>query len=372
MSSPEPRLPDDIYPDHNKPHIAVILGAGFSRCAGLPLQKQFLDDLLTDEPPDPRNRVITEAITKFFEFTFGWQKGTPLPELEDIFTMIDLSAGSGHALGTRYPPRVLRALRRMLIHRVFSILDRRFNHSADIQELLVQLFKADSNTCFIVLNWDIVLEKHMQAIGRAASYEANELPWNGPPAPSPFPVRVAKVHGSANWVYCDNCRQVFDDQDSKLSLDINAGLLDDDFRLFDSIWPADGIKNLTGRVNRDCTNCRSPVGPHIATFSYRKSFRSTAFTRSWAAAETNLSQANRWLFVGYSLPHADFEFAHLLKTAELKLARPDLRPIRMHVIVKDDADAERRFRQMFGTALEPVEQAGLQNYLKHGIGGLVT
>jgi hypothetical protein len=367
MRRPIPRLPTELYPDHDKPHVAVILGAGFSRCAGLPLQAQFADELLTNEPDDRRNQVITAAIQEFLGFTFGWQPSTPLPALEDIFTMIDMSAGTGHALGTQNTPRRLRALRRLLIYRVFSILDRRFRTSPEINELLTRIFSSDPNPSFIVLNWDIVLERHLQALYKEFSYEADEFPWNGV-FRSGLLIRLIKVHGSSNWVYCDNCRQVFFDPDEKLSLAINAGLLDDDFKMFDETWPNDGIASLTGPTNRDCPRCRSPVGPHIATFSYRKSFRSAAFAQSWAKAEQALSGANRWLFVGYSLPHADYEFAHMLKTAELKLARPSLRPIRMDVVLKKDKAAEARYRQMFGSAIANVSQAGLDGYVRRGLG----
>lgn len=367
MSIPVPRLPTEVYPDHGKPHIAVVLGAGFSHCAGLPLQAQFADELLTNSPDDRRNQVITAAIGEFLRFTFGWRPRTPLPALEDIFTMIDLSAGTGHALGTLNTPRRLRALRRMLIHRVFSILDRRFQLSPEIRDLLTRILACDMSASFIVLNWDIVLERHLQELNREAVYEAGEFPWNGPIGSAPFITRVIKVHGSSNWVYCDNCRQVFSDADRKLSLVINAGLLDDDFKLFDETWPDNGIASLTGLTNRDCPRCRSPVGPHIATFSYRKSFRSAAFAQSWARAEEVLSSANRWLFVGYSLPNADYEFAHMLKTAELKLARPTLRPVRINVVLKRDKAAEERFRKMFGSAIAKVSHSGLEGYMKRGL-----
>ena len=362
VSIPAPRLPTD-YTDHDKPRIAVILGAGFSRCAGLPLQAEFADELLTNVPDDRRNRIITSAIDEFLKFTFGWSSGTTLPALEDIFTMIDLSAGTGHALGRPNTPRRLRALRRMLIHRVFSILDRRFKHAPEIDALINRTFARDPNPSFIVMNWDIVLERHLQDWGRGITYQADECPWGGNYSAGAQLTPVIKVHGSSNWVYCDNCRQVYWDPDRKLSLHINAGLEDEDFKLFDAQWTNGAIHG-----QHNCPRCGLPVGPHIATFSYRKSFRSAAFAMSWARAEEALSAANRWLFVGYSLPHADFEFTHLMKTAELKIAKTNLRPIRMDVVLKNDKAAEVRFRQMFGSAISSVSQAGLGGYVKRGLG----
>jgi NAD-dependent SIR2 family protein deacetylase len=348
-----------------KQRVAVILGAGFSRCADLPLQSEFSAELLRSDRDDEIGQVISTAITRFVEFTFGWRSGDQLPPLEDIFTTIDLSANTGHAVGRSYPPKKLRALRRFLIHRVFTILDRRFHRSRPISDLIRNLRHRDRAAAFIVLNWDIVLEKHLQDGGRrhTIAYHVNEKPWRNGSGPQEGPEEsIIKVHGSANWVYCDNCRQIFYDLDQKLSLRINASLTDDDLRLFDSDWPAGRLEKISNR-RPDCPDCRSAVGPHIATFSYRKSFRTAAFTQSWIAAEAALSEADRWLFVGYSLPQADYEFAHLLKTAELKLARNRSRPKRIDVVVRNDEKAEERYRQMFGTAIAHVEQGGLEGYL---------
>lgn len=345
-------------------HVAVILGAGFSHCASLPTQKDFSRELLTGEDTNQLDQVISRAIKGFLEFAFGWAPGDPVPPLENIFTMIDLSSGTGHALGPRYQPKRLRALRRLLIFRVFSILDRRYKHSETIDQLLKGLYAFDPNTSFVVLNWDIVLERHLEdgELQRRIGYGVNELPWYGNAHSKSAQVKIIKVHGSANWVYCDSCRQIYFDRYRKLAMHIRAGISSGDLRLFDPFWD---IEQNHERM-ASCPECNSPVGPHIATFSYRKSFRTAAFTASWAAAEDALSKADRWLFVGYSLPAADYEFIHLLKTAELKSARSNERPIRMHVVLKDDSDAEARYRQMFGSAIALFERGGLAQYLRTG------
>lgn len=332
------------------------------------MQSEFVTELLSNDPDNEINRAITAAVKRFLTFTFGWQPRTTLPTLEDIFTMIDLSAATGHALGSQNFPKRLRALRRMLIHRVFTILDRRFSMSSDITRLLDRIYDEDDKVIFVVLNWDVVLERHLDQlrVSRPFAYAVNERPWSGPTRRRSHSTYILKVHGSANWVYCDNCRQVFYDPYSKLALHIKAGLSDDDFKLFDDAWPDGKIERMGGR-EQACIDCNLPVGPHIATFSYRKSFRSAALTRSWATAEEKLTAANRWLFIGYSLPQADYEFVHLLKTAELKLARQHLRPIKIDVVVRNDDQAESRFRQVFGSAINVIEQNGLSGYLRGGL-----
>jgi hypothetical protein len=45
------------------------------------------------------------------------------------------------------------------------------------------------------------------------------------------------------------------------------------------------------------------------------------FEQSWLSAERLLRDADKWVFIGYSLPPADYEFKHLLK--RVQLARGD-------------------------------------------------
>ena len=43
--------------------------------------------------------------------------------------------------------------------------------------------------------------------------------------------------------------------------------------------------------------------------------------KTWFDAEDLLREAKNWVFVGYSLPEADYEFKYLLKRIELSKIR---------------------------------------------------
>ena len=188
-----------------------ILGAGFSKCSGLPVQNEFSELLISEEFDSDLDKTITEALQVFLRIAFGWQKGRSLPALEDIFTCIDLSTGTGHNLGIRkYTPKVLRAIRRMAIYRIFSVLDRRFSYSPEIETLLSEFCRRDDPCCaFVVLNWDIVLENHiLRALPMVPiDYRCFCFDWNSLQATSlGLGIPICKMHGSSNWVYCDNCK----------------------------------------------------------------------------------------------------------------------------------------------------------------------
>lgn len=347
-----------------------ILGAGFSKCAGLPIQEEFSTLLLSNSFSSQIDLAITANLKEFFKYVFGWRDGARIPSLEDIFTFIDLSAATGHNLGIRYTPKLLRALRRMAIHRVFSVLDSEFFYSAEISQLLSLTISRSGFPGFVVLNWDIVLEKHLRQLIPAVmpDYACEALDWTDPrTAPvATSMLQVCKMHGSSNWVYCENCKALFYDVDEKLSLTTKVGLIKADFRLFNEGFDNRAFDLALGinPSSRSCPLCHFMVSSHIATFSYRKSFRTHAYASVWHAAEQMLAHADRWIFVGYSLPSADYELKHLLKVAQLSLAHKRARKLSIDVVVKGD-DARRDYQGFLGLDGFGYFSGGLASYVEH-------
>jgi len=295
-----------------------------------------------------------------------------MPELEDIFTCIDLSANTGHHLGIKYTPKLLRAIRRMAIYRIFSVLDQHFAISSEISQLLQRTTPPSlSDSSFIVLNWDIVLEKHLARLGIGVDYQCDSLEWNksstGSAIKNPS-VPVCKMHGSSNWVYCENCKALFFDQSDKLSLRSKVGLVKFDFRLFDEKYSGKRFNELLGiePKMRKCRLCKNMVSSHIATFSYRKSFRTHAYSSIWHRAEDLLARSRHWIFIGYSLPRADFELKSLLKTAQLRYAHlAPKAPVRtIDVVVKGDA-VRRDYEAFFGSTSFQYFNQGLDGYVSN-------
>lgn len=353
---------------------AVILGAGFSKCAELPTQAEFFDLLLSPElSQTPLQKCITDVIEEFLRDVFGWSVGQPLPTLEDYFTCIDLSANSGHHLGIKYTPKMLRAIRRMTVHRVLQILDYKYKPTAVIHSLLKSM--RAKNAGFVVLNWDIVLERGLQDIGEEAidyGFECSD--WQARPAaevPAPAPerekVRVYKINGSSNWAYCDNCAGMFYDLNRKLALHDMVGLVKADFRLFDETLKGRSFDEALGIApsSRECLFCKNMISTHMATFSFTKSYRTFAYPAIWHSARRLLSESSEWLFVGYSLPDADYEFKHMLKVAQLALERrKNTKPLEINVVIKDNPTAERRYRGFFGKKIARIWQQGLEGYVQ--------
>lgn len=316
-------------------HTTYILGAGCSHYAGLPLQSNFTKELLAarDFGPGP-SRAMVRYLDRFVHRVFDHAKNADAkswPELEDIFTCIDLAANTGHHLGREYPPAELRTVRRVLIARTARMLhqayssakNRKTSQLAQLRHFLDAIDLADSY--FVSLNWDVSLEavleesrkgssiSYGQGIYRARLPEGDRvievLKGDGDPV-----VEVTKMHGSVNWLYCDCCRRAFWFAASEVPDIADQLLTQEEWR---QIRP-----NGKSKPRWSCPRCTGvELGTRIATFSYRKALDFPMFQRSWLRAEEALRRSSRWVFIGYSLPGADYEFKQLLKRVEVSKPR---------------------------------------------------
>lgn len=341
--------------------VALITGSGFSVAAGLPvtskLNESFLESPENGVLPAEMDHRITSILRQFWQDVFGYAQGE-LPSFEDHFTLLDLSANEGHNLGSSYSPRKLRAIRRFSIHRVFDVLDQRYHESDEIHALLDGLERVDPAFGVITLNWDIVIEKHLRNPFRYAGNLRRYRDAMGGGGSHPRQVFVHKMHGSASWGYCDTCRGWFYGEVTGGKFCLHKKILIEkrDFEPFDECV-CEGVLSDKGT----CPECHKPLSTRLGTFSFRKDL--AQFQTVWDSALQSLRNTDTWLFIGYSLPEADYEFKHLLKTAQLAHNNQD--NLHFEVVLKDDPEAEDRYKTLFGTALGGVWQRGLETWVRH-------
>jgi hypothetical protein len=165
-------------------------------------------------------------------------------------------------------------------------------------------------------------KKFVKAVEEGQRISAAALPLDRKLVESSTP--VVKIHGSANWLYCDSCRQVFwfhPDQSSRIAYQV---VREDDRERMRAVLSKrkhpvkEGPTDFIRRTQVKCLCSGAvPLGTRIATFSFRKGLDFPMFQKSWLAAEELLRSARRWVFIGYSLPAADYEFKYLLKRTQL-------------------------------------------------------
>ena len=312
-----------------------ILGAGFSHYAGTPLQEKFAEDVLrghdfSDEQP---SKIIVDSLAEFVDYVFHVGTDVPWPAWEDLFTCLDLSANSGHHLGRKYSPRVLRTIRRAILSRIIRMLEQRYKNALKDKVQRIKIQRLDTflsaidvrKAAFVSLNWDAVLELRLMEqltdvyfdygshVRRAQFKQSPDLRITAIDDKAPGQrIRIAKMHGATNWLYCDNCRRQFSfaaDRTGSVAMQL---MRNEDWRVL-----SPKAKTYPKSANWKCDTCRVLLGSRIATFSYRKALDSPILLKTWFFAEDLLREANNWVFIGYSLPEADCEFKYLLKQIEL-------------------------------------------------------
>jgi hypothetical protein len=373
-----------------------VVGAGFSHYAGLPLTYKFTDALLEarSHTAGP-SRSLVEFLSSFIHDAFGHSSTAPAkywPALEDIFTCVDLSANSGHHLGPNFTPADLRTVRRALLARIILMLHQTLRNphkrNRDDWRQLNQLFdRLDSSEVgFISMNWDTVIERKLgrtraEWFDYCCDAQGAFFPEDGDaPIPAPLPIRrqvvdsavpIIKIHGSMNWLYCDNCRELFWVQP------------DDEWRVAGQLVRERDITCMIKVLSRrrggirttpelfQATNWHCPcsdkafLSTRVATFSYRKALEFPMFQKSWLAAERLLQTAASWVFIGYSLPAADFEFKYVLKRAQL--SRSSL-PKFVVITGGTKEDVERtytNYQRFFGSKIKRYGRA--KNFFAKGL-----
>jgi hypothetical protein len=317
--------------ENSKAKIILFLGAGFSVQSDFPSAVKINEQLLATPVGSPEPSVeefISETIRKFWGKIFAWKQGMKEPSLEDHFTQIDMATKSCHNLGPDYDFRKLRAIRQMTIHRIWSQISRPrvpFPHDC-VVHLLRNLGGAFEVT-IVTTNWDDHIEWIRDSQNTGFNYGVEEVDTAGAPIEREGNISLLKLHGCVNTGYCDCCQKF-----TRLTyglgqpvVKLNLLLDPDDFRLLgaspgivDLLEEYRQIPDLLRRHHealRACGVCHARLETRVATFTYRKELQ--VHHDVWDAARTSLQLAAKWLFIGYSMPEADIEFAISLSQRSL-------------------------------------------------------
>lgn len=344
----------------------LIVGAGFSSNAGPPLASNFTPTLLNTSRLrlDGPSNALVRFVEGFVNETFAEGRSAApdeWPDLEDVFTLVDLSANTGHHLGN-YSASELRLVRRAMLVRMILMLSQHYvrgRRRADANwGRLENLFEEfdESRSAVLSMNWDTVIEA-----GLARTQDLDRIDYGCGATAMDFDgggrlragrstggreLSLTKPHGSVNWLYCDACRDVFWVPPSSVTKVAQTLCREQD-------WTAVGTRTRLRRRSRvrdpACPHCGNhALGTRFATFSYRKALDFPMHAASWRTAERHLREAKHWIFFGYSMPSADFEFKYLLKRVQLAM---NVKP-RITVITGGTQAAAgetlRRFDKFFG------------------------
>lgn len=276
-----------------------VLGAGFSRLAGMPLVQQLREEVfrwLDENAEDPRVSVHMHPLLNWPEFPNGkfWDSLRRIdPEDNRGFEelMIDLRSQEEGYPASVQARHVLRYACAQLLwskQKALGSVPESYRHFA-------RLIRSELGV--ISFNWDLICE---------LSLETEWVPWGYSLSTAQIP--VIKPHGSLNWT--NHLMQ----EDWGRRIGNPPGFQPIDKASAISFMPAQWSDDP---LFKDSDDLRCMIFPGIDEFlDHEIGSRTRAEkTRLWAEVRTLIERASHVVFIGYSLPAYDSEARLILETA---------------------------------------------------------
>jgi hypothetical protein len=293
----------------------VFLGAGATKSlpGGL-LTDEILPTLVKSNASqqDPSGKVNTlfEFLTQEFHVDPNNPDKRHYPSLPLLMSLVDTALDRREPLYGRWDLNTLATLRQAIEFGIFDALEDKLDKTPTTNHYTMfrALFPGPEEPCVISTNYDLIADSAMMFLGQSTRPLAG-LPnyYCGISIPlSTGAVQrfgtLLKLHGSLNWMLCKNCLHMeLGRSDYRLYLKIIAELAGPDLK---TALLADGAP---------CPVCQTLLRPLLVAPSHLKDYRNPHLAQVWYEAQRVLRQADRVIFVGYSLPDDDVEVVYLVK-----------------------------------------------------------
>ncbi|HAT3992248.1 hypothetical protein HZQ84_10545 [Elizabethkingia anophelis] len=314
-----------------------FLGAGFSADAGGPIQNDIIKfilkenfDLIFNEEKD-----ILKAKKSFINFI---RKDLLIPKnlwpeisLEDVFTPIDRSLSNGKSF-KNYDVKELVNLRESFHLLMGAAINYGLDYSKKSKQYIDQFASfidsvakqrlediSKDQISIITTNWDLLVDNALNKLVKKfseneqinnrkrlavvdyccyiSSLEDDEFIKPGLLAlgRGGYNIKYLKLHGSMNWLHCPNCQRMYIKYNEKTML------------IHNKYYCKHCAKNF--KINK--TNAIK-LTSNLLLPTFIKDLSNIQIQLVWQNAAIELSEATKVVFIGYSLPSADFEIRQLL------------------------------------------------------------
>lgn len=336
--------------------VVIVLGAGATRACDGPLTREILPTAFA-----ANRQGNLQILDKLLVETFGVPATGPrteadYPPLPTLLSLLDTAIDRGHGLGANWPVETLREVRRQAEFAVFQSIAyaMRKKKSWDIlchEDLLQNVIdNTGAWPTVISFNYDLRIDYAMMAINgdllpdygcaiSTAGYKESQKTG-----------KLLKLHGSMHWLYCPTCDRLELGVDRELRLR-KIGLS----QLRHLSAAKDFVPSLEGRT-LGCPDCNSGLRAVMITPTSLKDYRNPHIARLWFEAERALREADRIVFIGYSMPWDDIDVIYMLKRGILGRERAP----RITVVERaaspttpiTEHEAGQRYRALFGRNID--------------------
>ncbi|TDT51121.1 SIR2 family protein [Fonticella tunisiensis] len=319
---------------------AIFLGAGASREEGIPVQNElfkiyFQTMLNTASSNSKLSRSLDLSLENFFKRTFNIDvnnknlEDDDYPTFEEVIGILDIAEKRKENLKIIDPKSLKdfvdhsglsvymensyikdavlngvenKLIKLYLIILIAKVLQERLPYSKGFHSRLISHLHNENllrETIFITTNYDILIDSAICSILPSININYGvdfinygiESGWSRPDDNS---IKIYKLHGSLNWLYCPDCNNL------KLTKK-ECGL----------------IHLVTDFSKAICSECGSIMLPVIVPPTYFKDMTNVFISTIWNKAENVLRDVKHFIFCGYSFCDSDIHIKYLLKRIQL-------------------------------------------------------
>ncbi|EOT7837962.1 TPA: hypothetical protein ACP31J_001102 [Pseudomonas aeruginosa] len=316
-----------------------ILGAGFSVDAGAPMQAAIIPEAfrLHKSNPGSFDKVKFDDFTSFIGEQLNISEDMfPKIDLEDVFTPLDRCLAENSQFRGISLDKIMK-VRESVFYVVGRTIQLLLNETTKTKDYIDHFanyltressvragveYKRKDPVSVISTNWDILLDNSIYKslhsgygyngvvdyccyISSRDKSDETVVPGLEKLGQGGFNVKLLKLHGSLNWLQCPRCA-----------------------RLYAKFFEKEAIQNFDSPTScRHCDNNfpeehgRHILAPNLIMPTYLKDLSNPQYRIIWQNAGIEISEADEIVFIGYSLPYADFEMRQLLSRMTRKSAR---------------------------------------------------
>jgi hypothetical protein len=332
----------------------LFLGAGATKSVQGPMTDEILPAMFAEQAriaaSDPKGRVA--QLVRFLEKEFHVNlviKKEQYPGLPLLMSLLDMALDRRELFDGEWDVNVVAELREAIELGIFDVLEEALRKFATTSHytLLEKLFPAPATPQVITTNYDLIADTSLMHLSRRQppgglpNYHCGIANISSVRPEERFGT-LLKLHGSLNWLFCRTCQRLeLGATDSTRFLSIFQKIAGSDLR---SSFTADGAP---------CGVCGRPLRPLLVAPSHLKDYRNPHLSQVWYEAQRVLRQADRAIFIGYSLPDDDVEVVYLLKRGLAHLGDPKQITVVEYCeenknILQEDHPVGRRYRALFG------------------------
>jgi NAD-dependent SIR2 family protein deacetylase len=370
-------------------NIVFFIGAGFTKAIAntAPTGAQFLSKAFNPNKNfinDIRIQKVKEFIDEiYYPITVSNNLDIQdiIPTIEDILSLIDYSIQNKETLYNKYLYEDIIEIRNNLIYLIGKVIKDTIEQDSEIKlyqsdeliEKIKKLIDSKNNTSIISTNYDIILDNSLIRICKSCNYGfrlRNNIHWDPNPDQSTKKVHgqisynyfdknknysgslnkgqidLLKIHGSLNWFYCPKCKEIDITIFRKGTIDLAAN------------------QSKYVCVSKSCTSNYEPL---IVTPTMLKIYDNDFIQYLWKQSEQKIADSDQLVFIGYSLPEADY---HLRSLITRGLVQNQNKPNLLIIDKKPENSeeerwsktVEKRYKLLFGNDhidFKPIDLSGL-------------